>query len=124
MEAKAITRNIEIPATKEKYVVDLIKNKKVNDAIDLLSLTPRVAAVYVKKAIQSAAANAAENFKMKEEDLFISKIYVTQGPTIKRFRPRARGKADRERKRSSHLFVWVSDGKTEEVKKIGSKSKS
>ena len=124
MEAKAITRNIEIPATKVKYVVDLIKNKKVNDAIDLLSLTPRVAAVYVKKAIQSAAANAAENFKMKEEDLFISKIYVTQGPTIKRFRPRARGKADRERKRSSHLFVWVSDGKTEEVKKIGSKSKS
>ncbi|MCL4378000.1 MAG: 50S ribosomal protein L22 [Actinobacteria bacterium] len=124
MEAKAITRNIEIPATKVKYVVDLIKNKKVTDAVDLLSLTPRVAAVYVKKAIQSAAANATENFKMKEEDLFISKIYVTQGPTIKRFRPRARGKADRERKRSSHLFVWVSDGKTEEVKKIGSKSKS
>jgi len=124
LEAKAITRNIGIPATKVKYVVDLIKNKKVLDAIDLLSLTPRVAAIYVKKAIQSAAANATENFKMKEEDLFISRIYVTQGPTIKRFRPRARGRADRERKRSSHLFVWVSDGKTEEVKKIGSKSKS
>ena len=124
MEAKAITKHIGIPATKVRYVVELIKNKKVNDAIDFLSLTPRAAAVYVKKTIQSAAANAMENFKMKEEDLFISKIYVTQGPTLKRSRPRARGKADRERKRSSHLFVWVSDGKTEEVKKIGSKSKS
>jgi large subunit ribosomal protein L22 len=107
LEAKAITRNIEIPATKVRYVVELIKSKKVSEAVDLLSLTPRVAAVYVRKAI-----------------LFISQIYVTQGPTLKRFRPRARGKADRERKRSSHLFVWVSDGKTEEVKKIGSKSKS
>ncbi|HEY5501660.1 MAG TPA: 50S ribosomal protein L22 [Candidatus Humimicrobiaceae bacterium] len=124
MEAKAITRNIEIPATKVRYVVELVKSKKVREAVDLLFLTPRVAAVYVRKAIQSAAANAAENFKMKEDELFISQIYVTQGPTLKRFRPRARGKADRERKRSSHLFVWVSDGKTEEVKKIGSKSKS
>jgi len=124
LEAKAITKHIGISATKVRYVVELIKNKKVSDAVDLLSLTPRTAAVFVRKTIQSAAANATENFKMKEDELFISKIYVTQGPTLKRFRPRARGKADRERRRSSHLFVWVSDGKTEEVKKIGSKSKS
>jgi large subunit ribosomal protein L22 len=124
LEARAVVKYIRIPATKMKYVVDLVKDKKVSDAIDLLSLTPKAAAVCVKKAIQSAVANATENAKVKEEDLFISKIYVTQGPTLKRFRPRARGKADRERKRSSHLYVWVSNGKAEEVKKIGSKSES
>ncbi|MDD3519993.1 MAG: 50S ribosomal protein L22 [Actinomycetota bacterium] len=124
MEARAVTKYIGISATKMRYVVELVKNKKVEDAVNLLSLTPRYAAVYVKKAIQSAAANASNNLKIKEDDLFISKIYVTQGPTQKRFRPRARGRADRIRKRSSHLFIWVSDGKTEEVKKIGSKSKS
>lgn len=122
MEAKASSMHIGIPATKMKYVVDLIKNKKVADAVDLLTFTPRAGAIYVRKTIQSAAANATANFKMKEDELFISRIYVTQGPTLKRFRPRARGRADREKKRSSHLFVWVSDGKTEEVKKIGSKS--
>jgi len=122
LEAKASSMHIGIPATKMRYVVDLIKNKNVTDAVDLLTFTPRAGAVYVRKTIQSAVANAATNFKMKEDELFISKIYVTQGPTLKRFRPRARGRADREKKRSSHLFVWVSDGKTEEVKKIGSKS--
>jgi len=124
LEARAVIKYMGISATKMRYVVELVKNKKVEDAINLLSLTPRDAAVCVRKAIQSAAANAGNNFKIKEEDLFISKIYVTQGPTLKRFRPRARGKADRERKRSSHLYVWVSNGKVEEVKKIGSKSKS
>ncbi len=114
MEAKAVEKYIRISPRKIKYVVDMIKSKPVEDAIDVLSLTPKRAAVVVKKAIQSAVANATENHKMKEEDLFISKILVNEGPTLKRFKPRARGRATRIRKRTAHLSVYVSDGKEKE----------
>ncbi len=114
MEAMAVEKFIRISPRKLKYVVDAIKEKPIEDAIDILSLTPRVAAGVVKKAIQSAVANATENHKMKEEDLFISKIIVNEGPTLKRFRPRARGRASRIRKRTAHLSVYVSDGKDKE----------
>ena len=127
MEAKAVEKYIRISSSKVKLVIDLIKDKSAEDAIDLLALTPRAAAVAVKKAVQSAVANAVENNKVKEENLFISNIYVNEGPTLKRFKPRARGRASRIRKRTSHITVIVSDGKAEkveEVKKIGSKSKS
>lgn len=124
MEAKAVEKYIRISSSKVKLVIDLIKDKSAEDAVDILSLTPRAAAVAVKKAVQSAVANAVENNKVKEENLFISNIYVSEGPTLKRFKPRARGRASRIRKRTSHITVIVSDGKTEEVKKIGSKSKS
>ncbi len=127
MEAKAVEKYIRISSSKVKLVIDLIKDKSAEDAIDLLALTPRAAAVAVKKAVQSAVANAVENNKVKEENLFISNIYVSEGPTLKRFKPRARGRASRIRKRTSHITVIVSDGKAEkveEVKKIGSKSKS
>jgi large subunit ribosomal protein L22 len=124
LEAKAVEKYIRISSSKVKLVIDLIKDKSAEDAVDILSLTPRAAAVAVKKAVQSAVANAVENNKVKEENLFISNIYVSEGPTLKRFKPRARGRASRIRKRTSHITVIVSDGKTEEVKKIGSKSKS
>jgi large subunit ribosomal protein L22 len=114
LEAKAVEKYIRISPRKIKYVVDMIKSKPVEDAIDVLSLTPKRAAVVVKKAIQSAVANATENHKMKEEDLFISKILVNEGPTLKRFKPRARGRATRIRKRTAHLSVYVSDGKEKE----------
>jgi large subunit ribosomal protein L22 len=111
LESKAVEKYIRMSPRKIKYVVDAIKKKPVEDAIDILSLTPKAAAVVVKKAIQSAVANATENHKMKEEDLFISKIIVNEGPTLKRFRPRARGRATRIKKRTAHLSVYVSDGK-------------
>lgn len=114
MEAKAVEKYIRISPRKIKYVVDMIKSKPVEDAIDILSLTPKRAAVVVKKAIESAVANATENHKMKEEDLFILKILVNEGPTLKRFKPRARGRATRIRKRTAHLSVYVSDGKEKE----------
>lgn len=126
MEARAVEKYIRMSARKVRYVTDLVRNKLVDEALDILSLTPRRAAVPVKKAIQSAAANAAENHGMKDEDLFISKIYVNEGPTLKRFRPRARGRATMIRKRTCHVTVYVSDGdgKEKEVKKSGSKGKS
>ncbi len=115
MEAKAVERYIRMSPRKMRYVVDMIKLRTIEDAVDILSLTPKKAAVIVKKAIQSAVANATENHNMKEEDLFISKILVNEGPTLKRFRPRARGRATRIRKRTSHLSVYVSNGKEEEA---------
>jgi large subunit ribosomal protein L22 len=115
LEAKAVEKYIRMSPRKIRYVVDMIKSKKIEDAVDILSLTPKRAASIVKKAIQSAVANATENHKMKEEDLFISKILVNEGPTLKRFRPRARGRATRIRKRTSHLSVYVSNGKEEEA---------
>ena len=69
----------------------------------------------------SAAANATENHKMNEDDLVVEKIFINEGPILKRFRPRARGRATRIRKRTSHLTVIVSDGKEEEAKGNGSK---
>ncbi len=115
METKAVEKYIRMSPRKIRYVVDMIKSKPIEDAINILSLTPRAAAVVVKKAIQSAVANATENHKMKEEDLFISRILVNEGPTLRRFRPRARGRATRIRKRTSHLSVYVSNGKEKEA---------
>ena len=114
MEAKAVEKYIKMSPRKIKYVIDIVKKKYVEEAMGLLSVTPRGAAVHVKKAIQSASANAIENFKdykVRQEDLFIKEIFVTQGPTQKRFKPRAKGRADRVLKKSSHITVFVSDGK-------------
>lgn len=115
METKAVEKYIRMSPRKIRYVVDMIKSKPIEDAIDILSLTPRKAAAVVKKAIQSAVSNATENHKMKEEDLFISRILVNEGPILKRFRPRARGRATKIRKRTSHLSVYVSNGKEKEA---------
>ncbi|OQA21295.1 MAG: 50S ribosomal protein L22 [Actinobacteria bacterium ADurb.Bin346] len=125
MEAKAIEKYIRISPRKVKYVIDIVKKKPVEEAIGILSLTPNRAAVYVKKAIQSASANATENFKeykVAEDDLVIKEIYVNEGPTLKRFKPRARGRADRVLKRTSHITVLVSDENKKNLVKKGKKS--
>ena len=114
MEAKAVEKYLSMSPRKVKYVIDMVKSKKVEEAMDILTFTPRQAAGAVRKAIQSASANAMENFKeykVHQEDLFIKEIFVTEGPSLKRFKPRARGKADRILKRSSHITVFVTDGK-------------
>ena len=121
MEAKAVEKFIRISPRKLRYVADAIRAKRVDDAVDLLTFTTKKAALIIKKAVQSAAANATENHKMNEDDLVVEKIFINEGPILKRFRPRARGRATRIRKRTSHLTVIVSDGKEEEAKGNGSK---
>jgi large subunit ribosomal protein L22 len=118
LEAKAVEKYLRISPRKVKYIIDMVKDKKVEEAIDILTFTHRQAAGAVKKAIQSASANAMENFKeykVGQEDLFIKRIFVTEGPTLKRFKPRARGKADRILKRTSHITVFVTDGKDKAI---------
>ena len=118
MEAKAVEKYLSMSPRKVKYIIDMVKDKKVEEAMDILTFTHRQAAGAVKKAIQSASANAIENFKeykVSQEDLFIKEIFVTEGPTLKRFKPRARGKADRVLKRSAHVTVFVTDGKDKAI---------
>ena len=126
MEAKAVEKYIKMSPRKIKYVIDIVKKKSVEQAVGLLSVTPKSAAVHVKKAIQSAAANATENFKdykVAEDDLFIKEIFVTQGPTQKRFKPRAKGRADRVLKKSAQITVFVSDGKSDNGENISKQVK-
>jgi len=121
LEAKAVEKFIRISPRKLRYVADAIRSKKVDDAVDILTFTTKKAALIIRKAVQSAAANATENHKMNEDDLVVEKIFINEGPILKRFRPRARGRATRIRKRTSHLTVIVSDGREEEAKDNGSK---
>lgn len=121
MEAKAIEKFIRISPRKLRYVADVVRSKKVEEAVDLLTFTQKKAASIIKKAVESAAANAMENHDMNEDDLVVAKVFVNEGPILKRFRPRARGRATKIRKRTSHLTVIVSDGKKEEAKDNGSK---
>lgn len=118
MEAKAVEKYLRISSRKVKYIIDMVKDKKVEEAMDILLFTPRMAASAVRKAIQSASANAVENFKeykVNQDDLFIKEIFVTEGPTLKRFKPRARGRADKVLKRTSHITVIVADGKDKDI---------
>ena len=122
MEARAVEKYIRMSPEKVRLVIDLVKAKPVEEAVDILTFSRRRAATVVRKAIESAVSNALENFKeykISEEELYIKEIYVTEGPTLKRWKPRARGRADRVMKRTSHVFVIVSDfGSGEEKKPV------
>ncbi|MDD3925345.1 MAG: 50S ribosomal protein L22 [bacterium] len=109
MEAKASAKYVRIAPRKVRFVMELIRGKRVDDAINLLKFTPNMAAKAIEKVVQSAAANAEHNMAADREQLSVSRAFVDEGPTMKRFRPRAHGRANRIRKRTSHITVVVSD---------------
>lgn len=111
MQAKAIARYVRISPRKVRQVVDLIRGKSVNDALAILQFTPNGSTEPVTKVLKSAVANAAHNLEMNPEELFVTQVYVDQGPTLKRIKPRAMGRADQIRKRSSHITVVVGEKK-------------
>ena len=111
MEAKAIAKYVRISPRKVRQVVNLIRGKKVSDAFAILRFTSKGSAVDVTKVLKSAVANAEHNYDMNADDLIVSQIYVDEGPTMKRIKPRARGRADRIMKRSSHITVFVGEKK-------------
>mgnify|MGYP005871203107 FL=1 len=111
MEAKAISKFIKISPRKVRQVVDLIRGKKLDEALAILKYTPKRASVAVTKVVKSAAANAENNLQMNRDELFIKACYVDQGPTWKRYQPRAMGRADILRKRTSHITVVVGETK-------------
>jgi large subunit ribosomal protein L22 len=113
MESKAVAKFIRISPRKVRQVVDLIRGKKVDDALAILKFTPNLSTEPVSKVLKSAVANAEHNLEMSPDDLYVTKIFVDQGPTMKRIKPRAQGRADRIRKRTSHITVVVGDKKEE-----------
>lgn len=109
MEARACARNVRVSPMKARRVVDLIRGMGAQDALVTLQFAPQAASEPVGKVIASAVANAVHNNQMQAGDLVISAAYVDEGPTMKRIRPRAQGRAYRVRKRTSHITVIVTD---------------
>jgi large subunit ribosomal protein L22 len=108
MEARAQARYIRVTPMKARRVVDLIRGMGATEAQAVLRFAPQAASVPVGKVLDSAIANAAHNYDHTDADsLYIAEAYVDEGPTLKRFRPRAQGRAYRIRKRTSHITVVV-----------------
>ena len=107
--AKATAKTIRTSPRKTRLVVDLIRGKQVGEAISILKFSHNKAAGIVEKVLMSAIANAENNFDLDVEDLVVSEVFVNEGPTMKRFRPRAKGSASPINKRTSHITVVVSE---------------
>lgn len=105
--ATATARFVRISATKSRRVIDLVRGKSVTEALDILRWAPQAASEPVAKVIASAAANAQNNDGLDPSTLVVAAIYADEGPTAKRIRPRAQGRAYRIRKRTSHITVIV-----------------
>jgi large subunit ribosomal protein L22 len=116
METRAVAKYVRIAPRKVRRVVDLVRGKYVDEALKTLQFLPNRAAKHVRKVVQSAAANAENNFAMDMETMKITTAYVDQGPTMKRVQPRAMGRAYRILKRSSHITVVVGEGPQRPVK--------
>lgn len=102
---RAIARYVRISSRKVKIVIDLIRGKKVNDALAILMYTPKSAAPVVEKLLNSAIANAENNLNMDRESLYVAEVYANQGPTMNRYWARSHGRADVILKRSSHITI-------------------
>jgi large subunit ribosomal protein L22 len=109
MEAKAVAKYLRMSPTKLAPVADLVRGKSLNEALTILKFTPGKSAELVEKVVQSAAANAENNFELDPDNLYVSEILVNQGPTMKRWRAGAQGRAGKILKRSSHISVTLSE---------------
>ena len=107
--AKATAKTVRVSARKVRIVLDAIRGKNVVEALAILKFTPRGAASDVEKVLKSAVANAENNFDLDRESLYVSETFANEGPTLKRFRPRAKGSASPINKRTSHITVVVSE---------------
>ena len=119
MQARAIQRDIGIPATKVRQLLDLIRGKSVGEALSILQYSPRRAAGIIEKTLRSAISNAsrqddddvATSRAVDVDSLFVSSVMADQGRTLKRMKTRARGTSNRIDKRQSHVTIIVSDGR-------------
>ena len=109
LEAKAILRYARISSRKVKIVADLIRGKKVDEALAIVKFTPKASSEILEKLLKSAIANAENNHGMNRGNLIVSEIYANQGPTLKRIRPAAKGSAVRIRKRTSHITIVLKE---------------
>ncbi|MCI6627028.1 MAG: 50S ribosomal protein L22 [Tenericutes bacterium] len=109
MEAKAIAKNIRMSADKSRLVINLIRGKKVDEAMSILKNMNNKSARVIEKVLTSAVANAENNHNMKKENLYVSKAYINEGPVIKRMIMDSRGHTGRNDRRTSHVTIVVSE---------------
>ena len=109
METNAVAKFVRISPRKIRLVMDQVRGKRVAEALNMLSFAPQKGALILKKLIDSAVANAGQNSGVDVDALFVKRVYADEGPTLKRFRPRAQGRATKIRKRSSHLTVVLDE---------------
>ena len=109
-EIAARLRGARISAQKARLVVDQIRGKKVEDALNILAFSPKKAATIIKKVLESAIANAENNDGADVDELKVSSAFVDEGMSLKRIKPRAKGRADRITKRTCHITVKVAEG--------------
>ena len=107
--AKATAKMVRVSSRKVRLVLDTIRNKSVAEAFAILKFTPNGAASDVEKVLKSAVANAENNFDLVRASLVVSEAFANEGPTLKRFRPRAKGSASPINKRTSHITVVVTE---------------
>ena len=116
---RAEVRYVRMSAYKAREVLDLIRGKEMQQADEILQFCERDAAIVVRKCLASAAANAENNDQIDPEELYVSACFADEGPTLKRWRPRARGRATRIRKRTCHITVILSRLSPEQLEQIG-----
>jgi large subunit ribosomal protein L22 len=109
MEVKAKLRNIRVGSQKARLVADVVRGKDVNDAIRLLTFMDQKPAVFFKKLIESAVANAEQKKVIDIDSLFVKHVSVDMGPSMRRFRPRAQGRATPVLKKSSHINLVLDE---------------
>jgi len=109
MEVRAIAKDTGISPRKVRPLVDVVRGKKVDEALTILRFAPTPTARVVAKVVKSAVANAENNFQMSPSDLKIVNVFADEARSLKRFRPRARGRASHILKRSSHITVIVAE---------------
>ncbi|EFI33008.1 ribosomal protein L22 [Desulfonatronospira thiodismutans ASO3-1] len=109
METRAIARYIRISPQKARLVGDNVRGLPVEDAVNILNFTPKKAARLLKKVLDSALANAEQNYSLDLDNLYVKQVRVDEGPTLKRIQPRAMGRANRILKRTSHITVIVEE---------------
>ena len=108
-KAYAIAKYVRMSPTKVRPIADLVRGKALAEALDILKFTPGKASEIVEKVVKSAAANAEENHEMNKDDLYVAEIIINQGPTMKRWRAGAQGRASMILKRSCHVSVTLKE---------------
>ena len=111
MNTQAVLKFTRLSPQKARLVVDLVRGKPVAEAVNILKFSPQKSARVILKVLESAIANAENNFGADVDELKVKEIFVDKGPVLKRIMPRAKGRADRVIKPTSHITIRVSDGK-------------
>lgn len=111
MDARSESKSVRVSSQKANLVCEIIRNKSIEEAFAILENSTKKSAPIIRKILNSAVANATENHGMTSEGLYVKLSFANEGPTMKRFRARAKGRADQKLKRTAHITVVVTDEK-------------